>query len=248
MKTINLEGQVAVVTGGSRGIGRAISEELARAGADVVVNYNKTHPAELLEAIGALGRRAVAVQADVAKVDECERLVDEAIKTFGRLDILVNNAGITRDGLLMRMDEAAWDDVMTTNLKSAFATCRAASRPMMKARTGVIINVSSISGIMGNAGQANYAASKAGMIGFSKSLARELASRNIRVNVVAPGFVTSDMTSTLDEKVREAVLNEIPLKRFGEPTDIADAVCYLASPMARFVTGAVLVVDGGMAM
>ncbi len=248
MKTIDLEGQVAVVTGGSRGIGRAITEELARAGADVVVNYNKSHPADLLESVAALGRRAVAVQADVSKVADCERLIEEAMKTFGRIDILVNNAGITRDTLLMRMDEAAWDDVLDTNLKSVFATCRAAVRPMMKARTGSIINISSISGIMGNAGQTNYAASKAGMIGFSKSLARETAPRGIRVNVVAPGFVNSDMTNGLDEKIRDAVLNEIPLKRFGEPSDIADAVTYLASPLARFVTGAVLVVDGGMSM
>ncbi len=248
MKTINLEGQVAVVTGGSRGIGRSISEELARAGADLVVNYNKTQPTELLEAITALGRRAVAVQADVSKVEDCERLIEEAIKAFGRLDILVNNAGITRDTLLMRMDEAAWDDVLATNLKSVFATCRAATRPMMKARSGSIINVGSISGIMGNAGQTNYAASKAGVIGFSKSLARELAPRGVRVNVVAPGFINSDMTNSLDEKIREAVLGQIPLKCFGEPSDIADAVTYLASPMARFVTGRVLVVDGGMAM
>lgn len=248
MNTLDLSGLVAVVTGGSRGLGRAISEELAAAGADLVVNYNRTHPVELLESPALAGRRVVAVQADVAVVADCERLIEEAVKTFGRIDILVNNAGITRDGLLMRMDESAWDDVMDTNLKSVFATCRAACRPMMKARSGSIVNISSVSGIMGNAGQSNYAASKAGMIGFSKSLARELAPRCVRVNVVAPGFIASDMTADLPEKVREAVKAQVPLGAFGEPSDIAHAVAYLAGPRAKYVTGATLVVDGGMAM
>ncbi len=248
MKTISLEGKVAVVTGASRGLGRAIAEEFARAGADLVVNYNSTPCQDLVDYVESLGRKAVAVQADVSKVADCERLIDEAVKTFGKLDILVNNAGITRDTLLMRMDEEAWDSVIATNLKSAYATCKAACRPMMKARSGSIINVSSVSGLMGQAGQANYAASKAGLIGFTKTLARELASRGIRANVIAPGFIASDMTSVLDEKVKEQVLNEIPLKTFGEPADIANAALYLASDMARYVTGSTLVVDGGITM
>ena len=248
MTTISLEGQVAVVTGGSRGIGRAITEAFLRAGADVVVNYNRT-PVEELKALAAeLGRKLVDVQADVSQMADCERIIGAAIEAFGKVDVLVNNAGITRDTLLMRMDEAAWDAVIATNLKSVFACSRAAVKHMMRARSGSIINVSSVSGIMGNAGQCNYAASKAGVIGFTKSLAREVSSRNIRVNAVAPGFITSDMTDALDEKVREKVLQEIPLGRFGRPEDIANAALYLASPMSAFVTGHTLVVDGGMAM
>jgi len=248
MKTITLEGKVALVTGASRGLGRAIAEEFARAGADLVVNYNSTPCNDLVQFAESLGRRAVAVQADVSKTADCERLVEEAVKTFGKLDILVNNAGITRDTLLMRMDEEAWDSVIATNLKSAYATCKAACRPMMKARTGCIINISSVSGLMGQAGQANYAASKAGLIGFTKTIAREFASRGIRANVIAPGFIASDMTSVLDEKLKEQVLKEIPLATFGEPADIANAALYLASDMGKYVTGATLVVDGGITM
>ena len=248
MTTISLEGQVAVVTGGSRGIGRAITEAFLRAGADVVVNYNRTPVEELKPLAAELGRKLVDVRADVSQMADCERIIGAAIEAFGKVDVLVNNAGITRDTLLMRMDEAAWDAVIATNLKSVFACSRAAVKHMMRARSGSIINVSSVSGIMGNAGQCNYAASKAGVIGFTKSLAREVSSRNIRVNAVAPGFITSDMTDALDEKVREKVLQEIPLGRFGRPEDIANAALYLASPMSAFVTGHTLVVDGGMAM
>ena len=248
MTTISLEGQVAVVTGGSRGIGRAITEAFLRAGADVVVNYNRTPVEELKALASELGRKLVDVRADVSQMADCERIIGAAIEAFGKVDVLVNNAGITRDTLLMRMDEAAWDAVIATNLKSVFACSRAAVKHMMRARSGSIINVSSVSGIMGNAGQCNYAASKAGVIGFTKSLAREVSSRNIRVNAVAPGFITSDMTDALDEKVREKVLQEIPLGRFGRPEDIANAALYLASPMSAFVTGHTLVVDGGMAM
>ena len=237
-----------MITGASRGLGRAIAEEFARAGADLVVNYNSTPCQDLVELAEGLGRKAVAVQADVSKVDDCNRLIDEAVKAFGKVDILVNNAGITRDTLLMRMDEEAWDSVIATNLKSAYATCKAACRPMMKARSGCIINVSSVSGLMGQAGQANYAASKAGLVGFTKTIARELASRGIRANVIAPGFIASDMTSVLDEKVKEQVLKEIPLAAFGEPADIANAALYLASDMGRYVTGATLIVDGGITM
>ncbi len=237
-----------MVTGASRGIGRAIAEEFARAGADLVINYNRTPAQDLVDFAASLGRKAIAVQADVSKMADCERLIDEAVKSFGRVDTLVNNAGITRDTLLMRMDEAAWDDVMNTNLKSAFATCKAASRHMMKARSGSIINISSVSGLMGLAGQSNYAASKAGLIGFTKTIARELAGRGIRANVIAPGFITSDMTSVLDEKMKEQVLEQIPLKRYGEPADIANAALFLASDMSRYMTGTVTVVAGGMVM
>ena len=248
MNMTSLEGKTAVVTGGSRGIGRAITEAFLRAGADVVVNYNKT-PVDELKALAAeLGRQLVDVQADVSQTADCERLIEAALSAFKKIDVLVNNAGITRDTLLMRMDEAAWDAVIATNLKSVFSCCRAAVKPMIRARAGSIINISSVSGIMGNAGQCNYAASKAGVIGFSKSLAREVATRGVRVNVVAPGFITSDMTDSLDEKIREKVLQEIPLGRFGQPTDIANAVLFLASDLGGFMTGTTMVVDGGMAM
>jgi 3-oxoacyl-[acyl-carrier protein] reductase len=248
MTSLSLEGKVAIVTGASRGLGRAIAEEFARAGADLVVNYNSTPCQDLVDYVAGLGRKAVAVQADVSKVADCERLIAEAIGNFGKLDILVNNAGITRDTLLMRMDEEAWDAVINTNLKSAYATCKAACKPMMKARSGVIINVSSVSGLMGQAGQANYAASKAGLIGLTKTLARELASRGIRANAIAPGFIASDMTAAMDSKVTEQVLKEIPLGRFGEAADIANAALYLASDMGKYITGTTLVVDGGITM
>lgn len=248
MNILNLEGKTAIVTGASRGLGRAIAETYARAGADLVVNYNSTPCQDIVDYVESIGRKAIAVQADVSKVADCERLVDEAIKNFGKLDILVNNAGITRDTLLMRMDEEAWDSVINTNLKSAYATSKAACKPMMKARAGVIINVSSVSGLMGQAGQANYAASKAGLIGLTKTLARELAARNIRVNAIAPGFIASDMTAVLDEKIKEQVLKEIPLGRFGEAADIANAALYLASDMGKYITGSTLVVDGGITM
>jgi len=247
-KTISLEGQVAVVTGASRGIGCAIAEEFARAGANLVINYNKTPAQDLVDLATSLGVKAVMVQADVSQTADCERLVDTAVKEFGRIDVLVNNAGITRDTLLMRMNEKAWDDVLDTNLKSAFTTCKVASKHMMKARSGSIINISSVSGLMGLAGQANYAASKAGLIGFTKTIARELAGRGIRANVIAPGFISSDMTSVLDEKTRGQVLEQIPLKRYGDPSDIANAALYLASDMSRYVTGTTLIVSGGMVM
>lgn len=248
MKTISLEGQIAVVTGASRGIGRAIVEEFVQAGADVVIADLADIPQDLLDFVQQQGRRALPVKVDVSKVEECNRLIDTTIAEFGKIDILVNNAGITRDALLMRMEEDAWDAVLAVNLKSVYACSRAAVKHMMKARSGVIINISSVAGIMGNAGQCNYAASKAGVIGFSKSLAREVAGRNVRVNCVAPGFIRSKMTDVLDDKVKQAVVAQIPLGRFGEVTDIAQAVLYLASPLAQYVTGAVLVVDGGMSM
>ncbi len=248
MRAINLEDQVAVVTGSSRGIGRAIAEELARAGANVVVNYNKTPCDDLVSGIEAMGRKAVAIQADVSKTQDCQSLVQAAMDNFGRIDILVNNAGITRDALILRMDESQWDDVMTTNLKSAFITCKLAAKYMMKARSGSVINVASVSGLLGLTGQANYAASKAGLIAFTKTLAREMAGRGVRANIIAPGFISSDMTAVLDDKMKEKVLEEIPLKSYGEPIDIANAALYLASDLSRYVTGTVLVVDGGMTM
>jgi 3-oxoacyl-[acyl-carrier protein] reductase len=237
----SLEGKTAVVTGASRGIGRAIAEELARAGANVVVGYRsgKDEAEELAAAIG--GR---TVQADVSKPDEAKRLVEEA----GDVDVLVNNAGLTRDGLLARMPDDDWRTVLETNLSSVFYTCRAVTRPMMKKRAGAIVNVSSIVGVHGNWGQTNYAASKAGIIGFTKSLARELGSRNVRANVVAPGYVKTQLTDVLPEEATAAMLGNTPLGRLGDPRDVAGAVRFLCSDDASFITGEVLLVDGGLGM
>jgi 3-oxoacyl-[acyl-carrier protein] reductase len=237
----SLEGKTALVTGASRGIGRAIAEELARAGAQVVVAYRsgKDEAEELAAAIG--GR---AVQADVSSADEARRLVDEA----GDVDVLVNNAGLTRDGLLARMPDDDWRTVIETNLSSVFYTCRAVTRPMMKKRRGSIVNISSIVGVHGNWGQTNYAASKAGIIGFTKSLARELGSRNIRANVVAPGYVKTALTEVLPEEATAAMVTQTPLGRVAEPEEIAGAVRFLASDQASFITGDVLLVDGGLGM
>jgi len=237
----SLEGKLALVTGASRGIGRAIAEELARAGASVVVGYRsgKEEAEQLADAIG--GR---AVQADVSSADEAKRLVEEA----GDVDVLVNNAGVTRDGLLARMPDDDWRTVIETNLSSVFYTCRAVTRPMMKKRRGAIVNVSSIVGVHGNWGQTNYAASKAGIIGFTKSLARELGSRNIRANVVAPGYVKTALTEVLPEEATAAMVTQTPLGRVAEPDEIAGAVRFLASDQASFITGDVLLVDGGLGM
>jgi len=237
----SLEGKTALVTGASRGIGRAIAAELASAGASVVVGYRsgKDEADALAAEIG--GR---AVQADVSNAEDAKRLVEEA----GDLDILVNNAGLTRDGLLARMSDDDWRTVIDTNLSSVFYTCRAVCRPMMKKRAGAIVNVSSIVGVHGNWGQTNYAASKAGIIGFTKSLARELGSRNVRANVVAPGYVKTQLTEVLPEEATAAMLQNTPLGRLGEPTDVAGAVRFLCSDEASFITGEVLLVDGGMGM
>ena len=237
----SLEGKRALVTGASRGIGRGIAEELARAGADVVVGYRSgsDEAQELAEAIGAR-----AVQADVSDPDEAKRLVDEA----GDLDVLVNNAGITRDGLLARMPDADWRDVLETNLSGAFYTCRAVTRGMMRRRSGSIVNVSSIVGVHGNPGQTNYSAAKAGLIGFTKALARELGGRGVRANVVAPGYVTTRLTDVLADDLKEAMLANTPLGRLGSPQDVAGAVRFLASDEASFITGEVLLVDGGLGM
>jgi 3-oxoacyl-[acyl-carrier protein] reductase len=237
----SLEGKTALVTGGSRGIGRAIALELARAGAELVVGYRSG--AEEAEAVAkeAGGR---ALQADVSDPEEAKRLVEEA----GELDILVNNAGLTRDGLLARMSDEDWRDVIETNLSSVFYTCRAVTRGMMKKRAGSIVNVSSIVGVHGNWGQTNYGASKAGIIGFTKSLARELGSRGVRANVVAPGYVNTRLTDVLPEEAQQAMLANTPLGRLGEPEDIAGAVRFLCSDEAAFITGEVLLVDGGLGM
>jgi 3-oxoacyl-[acyl-carrier protein] reductase len=236
-----LEGKRALVTGASRGIGRAIAEELARAGAEVVLGY-RSGKDEAEELASALGGRAV--QADVSSAEDAKRLVEEA----GDVDVLVNNAGLTRDGLLARMPDDDWRTVIETNLSSVFYTCRAVTRPMMKKRGGSIVNVSSVVGVHGNWGQTNYAASKAGIIGFTKSLARELGSRNIRANVVAPGYVKTALTDVLPEEATAAMIQNTPLGRVAEPEEIAGAVRFLASDQASFITGEVLLVDGGLGM
>jgi 3-oxoacyl-[acyl-carrier protein] reductase len=237
----SLEGKTALVTGASRGIGRAVAAELAAAGASVVIGYRSGR--DEAEALASeLGARAV--QADVSSPDDAARLVQEA----GDLDILVNNAGLTRDGLLARMPDDDWRTVIETNLSSVFYTCRAVCRPMMKKRGGAIVNISSIVGVHGNWGQTNYAASKAGIIGFTKSLARELGSRGVRANVVAPGYVKTQLTDVLPEEATEAMLKNTPLGRLGEPDDVAGAVRFLCSDEAAFITGEVLLVDGGLGM
>jgi 3-oxoacyl-[acyl-carrier protein] reductase len=237
----SLEGRTALVTGASRGIGRSIASELADAGATVVLSY-RTAAEEAESLASEIGARAV--QADVSDPESAAALVDEA----GDLDILVNNAGVTRDGLLVRMSDDDWKTVIDTNLASCFYTCRAAARGMMKKRAGTVVNISSIVGIHGNWGQTNYAASKAGIIGFTKSLARELGSRNVRANVVVPGYVKTQLTDVLPEEATGAMLQNTPLGRLGEPGDVAGAVRFLCSDEAAFITGAVLLVDGGLGM
>jgi 3-oxoacyl-[acyl-carrier protein] reductase len=247
---MDFAGKTAVVTGGSRGLGRAICLELAKGGANVVLCYagNEAAAGETVAACEALGAKALAVRCDVAQADEVKALMDAAVQAFGRIDILVNNAGITRDGLLMMMKEADFDAVINANLKGTFLCMKAVSRLMMKQRYGRIVNLSSVVGLRGNAGQVNYAASKAGVIGMTKSLAKELASRGVTVNAVAPGFIDTDMTAAMPQAAREATLASIPMGRMGAPEDVARAVAFLASDQAAYVTGQVLAVDGGMAM
>jgi 3-oxoacyl-[acyl-carrier protein] reductase len=245
-----LEGKVALVTGSSRGIGRGIAEELAARGAKVIVNYHSSLEAaeDVVNVIEGDGGSAVAIQADVSDFDAAQELVKATIDTFGQIDILVNNAGTTEDTLLMTMKEAQWDSVIDTNLKSVFNCCKAVARPMVRRKQGGrIINISSVSGLVGQAGQANYAASKAGIIGFTKSLAKELGSRNITVNAVAPGFVLTDLTADLSPELVEQTLALIPLGRWGELKEIANVVAFLASDQSSYITGQVITVDGGIA-
>lgn len=247
---IDLTNQIAIVTGGSRGIGRAIAIELAKHGATVVVNYRSSAEAaqEVVGVIEAGGGSATAFQADVSQFGEAENLIKETVNQYGKLDILVNNAGTTRDMVIMMMPEDDWDTVIKTNLKSAFNCSKAAVKTMMRKRHGRIINISSVAGIAGNAGQTNYSASKAGLIGFTKSLAREVAPRKITVNAVAPGFVPTDLTESVPEDIKEASLATIPLGRWGKPEEVAYAVAFLASDEAAYITGQVLSIDGGMVM
>lgn len=247
---MRLEGKVALVTGASRGIGREIALELAREGASVAVNYAGSE-AKALEVVGeikAMGRDAFAIQADVSNSESVNDMAKETIERFGKIDILVNNAGITKDNLLMRMKESEWDDVININLKGVFLCTKAVTRQMMKQRSGRIINISSIVGVSGNPGQANYVAAKSGVIGLTKTSAKELSSRGITVNAVAPGFITTDMTDKLNEEVKTEMLKQIPLARFGEPKDIARTVVFLASEDSAYMTGQTLHIDGGMVM
>ena len=245
-----LEGKTALVTGASRGIGRQIALTLAKYGADVIINYNGAarKAEEVAEEIRAMGRRAETVQCSVADFEACKEMAEFALMAFGHIDILVNNAGITRDNLLMRISESDFDAVIDTNLKGTFNTIHHFYKTFLKQRSGRIINLSSVTGILGNAGQANYAASKAGVIGLTKSVARELAGRNITVNAVAPGFIDTEMTQAMTETAKEAVLSQIPMKRVGQTEDIAETVAFLASDRARYITGQVISVDGGMSM
>lgn len=248
---MNLEGKKALVTGSSRGIGRVIALALAKAGADVAVNYiagNEEDADEVAKAIKAMGRKALVVQANVSSYSDSESMLEKVVQEFRRVDILINNAGITRDSLLIRMKEEDWDAVLATNLKGVYNCTKAAIKYMMKQRSGRIVSISSVVGIIGNAGQANYAAAKAGILGFTKAVAKEVASRGITVNAVAPGFIKTDMTRVLPEKVVESMIATIPQNRLGEPEDIAKAVLFFVSDDADYITGQTLHVDGGVVM
>ncbi|WP_121609292.1 3-oxoacyl-[acyl-carrier-protein] reductase [Mesobacillus foraminis] len=247
---MRLEGKAVLVTGASRGIGREVALELAREGANVAINYagSEAKAAEVAEEIKTMGREAIVIRADVSNPEAVDAMVKETIEVFGKLDILVNNAGITKDNLLMRMKESDWDDVININLKGVFLCTKAVTRQMMKQRSGRIINISSIVGVSGNAGQANYVAAKAGVIGLTKTTAKELATRGITVNAVAPGFITTDMTDKLNDDTKAEMLKQIPLGKLGEPSDVAKTVAFLASEDSRYMTGQTLHVDGGMVM
>ncbi|WP_226665739.1 3-oxoacyl-[acyl-carrier-protein] reductase [Metabacillus litoralis] len=245
-----LSKKVALVTGASRGIGRAIALDLAKHGASIAVNYagNEAKANEVVDEIKANGGHAISIKADVSNQDDVQQMIKSVIGEFGQLDILVNNAGITRDNLLMRMKDDEWDDVINTNLKGVFLCTKGVTRQMMKQRHGRIINITSIVGVSGNPGQANYVAAKAGVIGLTKTTAKELASRNITVNAVAPGFITTDMTDELSEDVKSEMLKQIPLAKLGEPSDISNLVTFLASEKSKYITGQTLHVNGGMYM
>ena len=245
-----LHGQVAIVTGGARGIGKSISLTLAQAGAKVLVNYNHSDSKaqELVNTIIGEGGEAVAVKGDVSSNSTAEELIKQALDNFGKVDILINNAGITRDNLLIRMKEEEWDHVINTNLKDMFLTTKAVLKPMLKQRSGRIINISSVIGLIGNPGQTNYGAAKAGVIGFTRSVAKEVAGRNILVNAIAPGYIATDMTNKLPENLKETILSNIPLGRIGTAEEVAQVALFLASPAASYITGQTIVVDGGMVM
>jgi len=247
---VSLKDKIAVVTGGARGIGRAIAETLAQLGADVVIADVQKEKADeaAQEIIARTGRRALAIQVDVSNSTSAKAMIDQAIEAFGRIDILVNNAGITRDTLIMRMKEEEWDLVLNINLKGAFNCSQAVVRSMMKQHSGRIVNISSVSGVSGQAGQTNYSSSKAGLIGFTKALAKEVGSRGITVNAVAPGFIETELTADLPEEIRKVGIQLTPLGRFGQPQDVANAVAFLVSDQAAYISGVVLHVDGGMVM
>ena len=244
------EGRTAIVTGAGKGIGREIALELAKGGAKCVINYASSAAGseEVVNEIKQMGGEACAYKCDVSNYEEVEKMIADVMEQFGRIDILVNNAGITKDNLMLKMTEADFEAVIDVNLKGAFNCMKAVTKPMMKQRYGRIVNITSVVGVIGNAGQVNYAASKAGIIGMTKSAARELASRNITVNAVAPGFIQTDMTAVLSDAVKEQLLSQIPMKKLGETGDIANAVCFLADEKASYITGQVLNVNGGMAM
>jgi 3-oxoacyl-[acyl-carrier protein] reductase len=247
---IDLTSKTALITGSGRGIGKEIAMKLAKAGADVAISDIdlETAKAAAAEIASAFGRKTIAVAADASKADDVKGMFAETIAAFGKLDILINNAGITRDGLLVRMKEEDWDLVLNINLKSAFLCCKEAARPMMSARSGKIINIASVVGLMGNAGQANYSASKAGMIGLTKTLAREFASRSINVNAIAPGFIRTAMTDKLTDAEKEKLAGGIPMAKLGEPEDVANAALFLSSSLSDYITGQVVTVDGGLVM
>src|SRR5690625_3802 len=247
---MDLKKKNCLVTGGSRGIGKAIALKFAQLGANVAITYSRSKEAadDVVRELETKGVKATSYQADAVDFGKAEEVISDVMEKWGSLDVLVNNAGITRDNLILRMDEKSWDDVISTNLKSVFNYSKAATKPMMRARGGSIINISSVIGISGNAGQCNYAASKAGIIGFTKSFAKELGSRNIRANVVAPGYITTEMTDQLNEKILNSIKSETPLGRAGEADEVSNVVAFLASDLSSYITGEVIRVDGGMAM
>jgi 3-oxoacyl-[acyl-carrier protein] reductase len=245
---LDMTGKTVVISGASRGIGYAIAEKFAALGANLVLGGTSETVDKTAESFRAGGANVVSVAGDISKAEDAQKLIDKAIETFGTVDVLINNAGITRDKLIVRMDESDWDQVMDTNLKGAFLLVRAAAKVMMKKRTGRIINISSVVGVMGNPGQSNYTASKAGLIGFTKSIAKELSSRGINCNAIAPGFIETAMTSDLSDNLKENYLRSIPLGRYGTPSEVADLAVFLASPLSTYITGQVIHIDGGLYM